>query len=87
MHHPVPLQMQLIDLYGEYATAFPIKDLWEHYFLLGGRGTEFELAEFVHGAVPFTPREHNLIAVAMNAFLAEFDPGRSVPYVAESAPL
>jgi len=85
MDHPVPLQMQLIDLYGEYSSAFPIKDLWGQYFLLGGRGTERELEDFVRGAVPFTPREHNLIAVAMNAFLAEFDPGRFVPYVAEAA--
>ena len=43
--------------------------------------TAAQLEAFVYGFVRLTPHEHNLIAVAMNEYFAEFDPGRFVCYM------
>ena len=58
-----------------------IEELWRRCFELGGMNSPLQLEAFVYGFARLTPHEHNLIAVAMNEYFAEFDPGQFVPYM------
>jgi hypothetical protein len=73
-------QIELVESYRQ-CPSLSIGELWLRCFDLGDTHTPLQLEAFVYGFARLTPREHNLIAVAMNEYFAEFDPGQFVPYV------
>jgi hypothetical protein len=73
-------EVQLVELHRQYA-ALSVYDLWWRYFELGGTNTAPELDALLHGTVDPTAHEYNIIAVALNEYLMEFDPSRFVPYI------
>jgi len=73
-------QMELVESYRR-CPALSIEELWRRCFELGGMNSPLQLEAFVYGFARLTPHEHNLIAVAMNEYFAEFDPGQFVPYM------
>lgn len=73
-------QMALVESYRQ-CPALSIEELWLRCFELGGMNSPLQLEAFVYGFARLTPHEHNLIAVAMNEYFAEFDPGQFVPYM------
>jgi hypothetical protein len=73
-------QNELVESYRQ-CPSLSIEELWRRCFELGGMNTAAQLEAFVYGFVRLTPHEHNLIAVAMNEYFAEFDPGRFVCYM------
>ena len=79
MQHAGP-QIELVESYRQ-CPALSIEELWRRCFELGGMNTPQQLEAFVYGFARVTPHEHNLIAVAMNEYFAEFDPGQFVPYM------
>jgi len=73
-------QSRLIELFRQH-PALTLGELWLRCFVLGGMSTAEQLEAFVSGFARFSPHEHNVTAVAMNEYFAEFDPGESVPYI------
>jgi hypothetical protein len=78
MQHAGP-QIELVELYRQCPLS--IEELWRRCFELGGTNTPQQLEAFVYGFSRLPPHEHNLVAVAMNEYFAEFDPGQFAPYV------
>ena len=59
-------------------------ELWLRYFELGGMSTAFELEAFLFGALRPSPRDHDVIAHALNERFVELGGNHPVPY-AENA--
>ena len=57
------------------------EDLYFRCLALGGAITLGQLDTFLHGALRPTPHEFNVIAVALNEYLAETGEDQVVPYV------
>ncbi len=73
-------KVQLIEMYRRSADL-SVEELWWRSFALGSMNTSEELSGILDGTVDPTAHEYNLIAAALNEYLVEFDPGRSIPYV------
>jgi hypothetical protein len=73
-------QDQLVEQYRQH-PALSVRELWLRCFMLGAMSTEWEVETFVFGLARLSAHEHNVVAVAMNEYFVEFDPGQFVPYV------
>jgi hypothetical protein len=58
-------------------------ELWLRYFELGGMGTGFELEAFLYGLVTPEPRDHDVIAHALNERFSELGENHPVAYLAD----
>ena len=58
-------------------------ELWLRYFELGGMGTGFELETFLYGLVIPDPRDHDVIAHALNERFSELGEDHPVAYLAD----
>ena len=56
-----------------------VQELWLRYFALGGDAGPTEVDAYVHGLMPFSQIEHNVLALAVNERLNELPPPRA-PY-------
>jgi hypothetical protein len=73
-------QLDLAGLCRQY-TDLSLEDLWLRCFALGTTNTLFQLEAFLHGALRPTPHEFNLMAVAVNEYLADLGVDQLVPYI------
>lgn len=73
-------KMQLVERCRRDADL-SVQELWWRCFTLGAMSTPRELDAMLDGTIEPTAHEYNIIASALNAHLAEFDPSRSVPYI------
>ena len=76
---PQPLQLR------HQGNILTMNDLWLRCAALGGAITPQQLAAFVRDEVRPTRREYNLVAVALNEYLADIGVWQFVPYVEEDA--
>jgi hypothetical protein len=56
-----------------------VQELWLRYFALGGDAGPTEVDAYVNGLMPFSPLQHNVLALAVNERLDELPPCRA-PY-------
>jgi len=64
--------------------ALPLGELWIRAFALGSTNTLLQLDGFLHGALRPTAHEFNVMAVAVNEYLAEIGLDESVSYVEDA---
>jgi hypothetical protein len=58
-------------------------ELWLRYFELGGMSTGFELEAFLYGLVTPQPRDHDVIAHALNERFTELGANHPVAYLGD----
>ena len=56
-----------------------VQELWLRYFALSGDAGPTEIDAYLHGLMPFSHFEHNVLAHAVNERLQELPPPRA-PY-------
>ncbi|MBG6224430.1 hypothetical protein IWX63_000989 [Arthrobacter sp. CAN_A2] len=57
------------------------RDLWLHYFSIGGYLTEFELDAYLHGMLPLPQGERNTVALALNELIDDLPRRPRADYV------
>jgi hypothetical protein len=55
-------------------------ELWLRYFELGGMSSELELEAILYGVLEPSPRDHEVIALALNERFMECASEEAVPY-------
>jgi hypothetical protein len=60
-------------------------ELWLRYFGLGGMSTALQLEAFLYGALLPSPRDHDMIAHALNERFVELGGNHPVPYADDDA--
>jgi hypothetical protein len=58
-------------------------ELWLRYFELGGMSTGFELEAFLFGMLSPSPRDHDVIAHALNERFSELGGDHPVAYLGD----
>jgi hypothetical protein len=58
-------------------------ELWLRYFELGGMSSGFELETFLYGLVTPAPRDHDVIAHALNERFSELGGDHPVAYLGD----
>jgi hypothetical protein len=58
-------------------------ELWLRYFELGGMSTGFELEAFLYGLLTPEPRDHDVIAHALNERFSELGGDHPVAYLSD----
>lgn len=78
-------QQQLVR--GAAARAgLTARELWVHYFSIGGSAAEFEIDAYLHGMTALPPQDRDVLAHAVNELLTERRIGLPVPFVDVSPP-
>jgi hypothetical protein len=71
--------LDMLDTYRlEAGLSHP--ELWLRYFELGGMSTGFELEAFLYGFMTPEPRDHDVIAHALNERFSELGANHPVAY-------
>jgi hypothetical protein len=76
--HPV----DVLDVYRQEA-GLSHGELWLRYFELGGMSTGFELEAVLYGLVIPEPRDHDVIAHALNERFTELGANHPVAYLGD----
>jgi hypothetical protein len=76
---------QPIDVLDTYRQEAGLShgELWLRYFELGGMNTGFELEAVLYGLVTTEPRDHDIIAHALNERFTELGSNHPVAYVGD----
>ncbi len=74
--------IDVLDLYRQQA-GLSHGELWLRYFELGGMSTGFELEAFLYGIVTPEPRDHDVIAHALNERFSEMGANHPVAYLGD----
>ncbi len=61
-------------------VGLSVDDLWMRYFALGGMSTALEVEAYLFGALVPAPRDHDVLAVALNERFSELGGDHPVPY-------
>ena len=61
------------------AAEITVNELWLRYFALGGDAGPTEVDAYLNGLMPFSPLQHNILALAVNERLNEHPPPEA-PY-------
>jgi hypothetical protein len=74
-----------IDMLDQYRQQAGLShgELWLRYFELGGMSTGFELEAFLYGLVTPEPRNHDVIAHALNERFTELGANHPVGYLGD----
>ena len=69
-----------------FATArreagWTVEELWIHYLALGGALLVFDLDAFLHGLMPMSDGEQDVLACALNERLSDLANPTRVPYL------
>ncbi|MBG6226018.1 hypothetical protein IWX63_002604 [Arthrobacter sp. CAN_A2] len=57
-----------------------IRDLWEHYFSMGGGVDEYEVTAYLHGLIELPEHERDCIAQAVNELYDDLCRQQGAPY-------
>lgn len=76
-HHQSSYQRELGKAFKH--AELTVHELWLRYFALGGDAGPTEVDAYVNGLMPFSPSEHDVLALAVNQRLNELPPRRA-PY-------
>ncbi|MBG6226621.1 hypothetical protein IWX63_003220 [Arthrobacter sp. CAN_A2] len=63
------------------------RELWWHYYSVGGNGGRFELDAYLEGMYPLPVGERNLIALVLNELIDDLPQRRRAPFVDETPAL
>jgi len=74
--------LDVLDIYRQEA-GLSHGELWLRYFELGGMSTGFELEAFLYGLVAPEPRDHDVIAHALNERFTELGANHPVAYLGD----
>jgi hypothetical protein len=74
--------IDVLDLFRQQA-GLSHGELWLRYFELGGMSTGFELEAFLYGLVTPEPRNHDVIAHALNERFTELGSNHPVDYLGD----
>jgi hypothetical protein len=74
--------IDVLDLFRQQA-GLTHGELWLRYFELGGMSTGFELETCLYGLVTPLPRDHDVIAHALNERFSELGADHPVGYVSD----
>jgi hypothetical protein len=74
-----------IDVLNTYRVEAGLShgELWLRYFELGGMSSGFELETFLYGLVTPAPRDHDVIAHALNERFSELGGDHPVAYLGD----
>jgi len=75
--HPHTHQRELVQALSH--AELNVNELWLRYFALGGDAGPTEVDAYVHGLMPFSQFQHNILALAVNERLNELPKPRA-PY-------
>lgn len=62
------------------STALSTYDLWLRYFSLGGNAGEEEVDAYLYSSLLLPPFERDVLALAVNEFIADQPPAPRAPY-------
>jgi hypothetical protein len=74
--------IDVLDAYRQEA-GLSHGELWLRYFELGGMSTGFELEAFLYGLMAPEPRDHDVIAHALNERFSELGGDHPVAYLGD----
>jgi hypothetical protein len=74
-----------IDMLNTYRVEAGLShgELWLRYFELGGMSSGFELETYLYGVVTPEPRDHDVIAHALNERFSELGENHPVAYLGD----
>jgi len=61
-------------------VGLSVSELWVRYFALGGMAAPFEVEAILFGALIASPRDRDLLAVALNERFSELGGDHPIPY-------
>jgi hypothetical protein len=62
------------------ATGLSVQELWLRYFSLGGNAGEEEVDAYLHGSLLLQPIDRDMLALAVNEYIADLPPAPRAPY-------
>lgn len=76
---PVAENQRLRTLDAMRRMGLDVQGVWLYYFAIGGNVDEFELDAYLHGMIPLTPLDRNMVAHAVNEMISDI-PRPAAPY-------
>jgi len=71
-------QQELKEAFGH--VQLTVHELWLRYYALGGDAGPTEVDAYLNSLMPFSPLQHNILALAVNERLKQLPPPRRAPY-------
>ena len=72
---------------ARHRAGYTVTDLWVDYLALGGRLDLFTVEAYLHGLVPLTEAQQDILANAVNERLEDLYQAAKVPYLHTVGPL